>query len=142
MDFSLFTNLLLPALLIVLVIVAFRRKQKSKKPDVPDLQIIDKAVGNGEEAKKDDCVSVHYTGRLHANGKKFDSSVDRGRPFDFTLGQRRVIAGWEKGVVGMRVGGKRKLIIPPALGYGDRGAPPTIPPGATLEFDIELLAIK
>ncbi len=84
---------------------------------------------------------MHYTGTL-TNGQQFDSSRTRNTPFEFTLGQGNVIKGWDQGVAGMKVGGKRKLTIPPSLGYGDRGAPPAIPGGSTLNFDIELLAIK
>lgn len=99
-------------------------------------------VGTGPAAKKGDTVAVHYTGRL-TNGKKFDSSLDRGQPIEFPLGEGRVIAGWDEGIAGMKKGGKRKLIIPAKLGYGDRGTPDgTIPPGATLIFDVELVAIK
>jgi FKBP-type peptidyl-prolyl cis-trans isomerase FkpA len=105
------------------------------------LQYEDLAMGEGPEAKTGDAVSVHYTGWL-TDGTKFDSSVDRGTPFEFPLGAGRVIKGWDEGVAGMKVGGKRKLTIPPELGYGDRGAPPKIPPGATLVFEVELLEIK
>jgi FKBP-type peptidyl-prolyl cis-trans isomerase len=104
------------------------------------LQIEDLQVGTGEAAKTGDVVEVHYTGRL-TNGKEFDSSVGK-EPFTFKLGAGRVIKGWEQGVVGMKVGGKRKLTIPAELAYGKRGYPPDIPPDATLIFDIELLQIK
>lgn len=105
------------------------------------LQYQDTLVGSGATAKPGDTVSVHYTGTL-TDGTKFDSSLDRNQPFEFTIGAGRVIAGWEEGLVGMNVGGKRKLVIPPALGYGAAGAGGVIPPNATLFFEIELLAIK
>ena len=106
-----------------------------------NLEITDITVGNGDEAVTGKTVDVHYTGWL-TNGTKFDSSLDRGRPFSFPLGGGRVIQGWDQGVAGMRVGGKRKLVIPPELGYGERGAGGVIPPGATLVFEVELLAVK
>ncbi|WP_208977727.1 FKBP-type peptidyl-prolyl cis-trans isomerase [Labrenzia sp. 011] len=106
-----------------------------------DLQIRDIEKGTGEEANVGETVVVHYTGWL-MDGTKFDSSVDRGTPFSFTLGERRVIPGWEKGVEGMQVGGKRELIIPPGMAYGSQGAPGVIPPDATLKFEIELLDVK
>jgi len=105
------------------------------------LQYIDEVVGGGEAPSKGKRVSVHYTGRL-TDGKKFDSSVDRGEPFEFTIGVGQVIRGWDEGVMSMRVGGKRQLIIPPDLGYGSRGAPPVIPPNAELIFDVELLGVR
>ncbi len=99
-------------------------------------------VGNGEVAKEGNRVRVHYTGWL-TNGKKFDSSVDAGKPFDFTIGNGEVIKGWEEGVAGMRVGGKRQLRIPPGLGYGAEGTPGgPIPPNATLIFDVQLLGVQ
>lgn len=97
-------------------------------------------VGEGAEARVGQTVSVHYTGWL-TNGSKFDSSKDRNEPFEFPLGARHVIAGWDEGVQGMRIGGTRKLTIPPALGYGARGAGGVIPPNATLVFEVELLGL-
>src|SRR4051812_4411670 len=105
------------------------------------LQIEKITSGTGQEAKTGDRVQVHYTGWL-TNGKKFDSSVDRGQPFEFVLGRGQVIKGWDEGVATMRVGDKVKLTIPPELGYGTRGAGNVIPPGATLIFEVELLAIR
>lgn len=104
------------------------------------LKYEDVKAGDGAEAKAGDRVKVHYTGTLE-DGTKFDSSVDRGVPFEFTLGAREVIKGWDEGVAGMKAGGKRKLTIPYDLAYGEEGRPPTIPPKATLIFDVELLEI-
>ncbi|MEK7076825.1 MAG: FKBP-type peptidyl-prolyl cis-trans isomerase [Patescibacteria group bacterium] len=98
-------------------------------------------AGSGAEAKTGDTVRVHYAGRL-ADGTKFDSSYDRGEPFEFTIGAGKVILGWELGIPGMKVGGKRKLTIPPELGYGEGGSLPVIPPNATLVFEVELLEVK
>jgi peptidylprolyl isomerase len=109
------------------------------------LQITDIAVGTGATPKSGQICVMHYTGWLYedgAKGKKFDSSVDRGKPFEFPLGQRRVIPGWDEGVATMQVGGKRTLVIPPELAYGARGAAGIIPPNATLIFDVELLDVK
>jgi FKBP-type peptidyl-prolyl cis-trans isomerase len=104
------------------------------------LGYVDLVDGAGAQPKTGDSVTVHYTGWLKS-GEKFDSSRDRGQPFVFPIGRGRVIKGWDEGVAGMRIGGKRKLVIPAHLGYGDRGAGGVIPPGATLIFEVELLAI-
>jgi len=105
------------------------------------LQYEDQNEGTGAAAKAGDAVDVHYTGWL-TDGKKFDSSKDRGKPFSFKLGAGQVIKGWDEGVAGMKVGGKRKLMIPAALGYGSRGAGGVIPPNAELVFEVELLGIR
>ena len=116
-----------------------------KMSELPNgLKYTDSVVGTGATATAGHKVSVHYTGWLYNNGekgKKFDSSVDRGQPFSFPLGGRQVIPGWDEGVAGMKVGGKRTLIIPPELGYGARGAGGVIPANATLMFDVELLKV-
>jgi FKBP-type peptidyl-prolyl cis-trans isomerase FkpA len=112
------------------------------------MTIIDVEIGTGDEAVAGKAVTVHYTGWLYTesaadhHGAKFDSSRDRGEPFVFPLGAGRVIKGWDQGVAGMKVGGKRTLTIPPELGYGSRGAGAVIPPNATLVFDVELLAVR
>jgi peptidylprolyl isomerase len=109
------------------------------------LQITDTKVGTGATPKTGQICVMHYTGWLYQNGakgQKFDSSVDRGQPFEFPIGTRRVIAGWDEGVATMKVGGKRTLVIPPTLGYGARGAGGVIPPNATLIFEVELLDVK
>ena len=115
--------------------------------EMPDgLKYTDTKTGDGAAAKAGNKVSVNYTGWLYENGAKgkmFDSSLDRGQPFQFTLGAHQVIAGWDEGVAGMKVGGKRTLIIPPELGYGARGAGGgAIPPNATLIFDVDLLQVQ
>ncbi len=113
---------------------------------MPDgLKIIDVKVGTGATPKTGQTCVMHYTGWLYENGtkgKKFNSSVDRNEPFEFAIGTGNVIKGWDEGVITMKVGGKRTLIIPPALGYGARGAGGVIPPNATLMFDVELLSVK
>jgi FKBP-type peptidyl-prolyl cis-trans isomerase len=116
--------------------------------NITSLQITDGKVGTGAAAVSGKQVTVHYTGWLHdpkaadKHGKKFDSSKDHGEPFTFKLGAGQVIAGWDQGVAGMKVGGTRSLIIPSALGYGSRGAGGVIPANATLVFDVELLDVK
>lgn len=110
------------------------------KTQAEQLKIEDLSPGTGTAASKGKTVSVHYTGWL-TDGKKFDSSVDRGQPFQFALGAGSVIKGWDQGIDGMKVGGKRKLTIPPELGYGARGAGNVIPPNATLVFEVELLNV-
>jgi FKBP-type peptidyl-prolyl cis-trans isomerase FkpA len=114
--------------------------------EMPDgLKYTDNKIGDGAAATAGSKVSVHYTGWLSkdgAKGAKFDSSLDRGQPFDFTLGAHQVIAGWDEGVAGMKVGGDRTLVIPPELGYGARGAGGVIPPNATLIFDVQLLKVR
>lgn len=141
-------NLLFAAALVALVaspMTAEDKKEEKKDEKViktdSGLQYVDLKEGTGERARAGDTVEVHYTGWLK-DGTKFDSSKDRGEPFSFRLGSRQVIKGWDEGVAGMRVGGKRKLIIPPELGYGARGAGRVIPPNAELTFEVELLRIR
>lgn len=110
-------------------------------PSEGKLEINEVAAGTGDEAADGKKVTVHYTGTLQ-NGTKFDSSLDRNSPFTFTLGAGQVIQGWDQGVKGMKVGGKRKLVIPPQLGYGEHGVGGVIPPNATLIFDVELLKVE
>lgn len=121
-------------------------KKESKMLTTPSgLQYEDTKVGTGESPKAGQTCVMHYTGWLWEDGqkgKKFDSSVDNGKPFQFPLGQGRVIKGWDEGVASMKVGGKRTLLIPSDLGYGDRGYPGVIPPKATLLFEVELLGVK
>ncbi|MGA7119605.1 MAG: FKBP-type peptidyl-prolyl cis-trans isomerase [Polyangiaceae bacterium] len=110
-------------------------------PGPTKLEIEDSVVGTGRQARSGDTVHVQYTGTL-TNGRKFDSSYDHGsEPFKFSIGKGEVIKGWDEGVVGMKVGGKRRLRIPSDLGYGDKGSPPNIPPGAGLVFEVELVSI-
>ncbi len=104
------------------------------------LKIEDLKVGTGAEAKTGQAVAVHYVGTL-TSGKKFDSSRDRNEPFEFKLGAGMVIEGWDKGVVGMKVGGLRRLTVPPEMGYGPMGYPPVIPPNSTLVFEVELVSV-
>jgi peptidylprolyl isomerase len=125
---------------------AAKEEKASKMVKTPSgLQYEDTAVGTGASPKPGQTCVMHYTGWLWENGakgKKFDSSVDRGQPFEFQIGLGMVIKGWDEGVATMKVGGKRTLLIPPALGYGTRGAGGVIPPNATLVFDVELLGLK
>jgi len=139
------------ALFALLAAVAVRAQSDNSSPTKvtgkgkstsSGLQYWDLKEGTGATAMTGKSVSVHYTGWLDKGGKKFDSSVDRGQPFMFQLGAGQVIKGWDEGVSGMKVGGKRQLRIPPELGYGARGAGGVIPANATLIFDVELLAVK
>jgi FKBP-type peptidyl-prolyl cis-trans isomerase FkpA len=118
-----------------------KKEEKKEVTTKSGLKYTDLKEGEGTAAKSGDTVEVHYTGWL-TDGKKFDSSLDRKQPFSFKLGAGRVIKGWDEGVAGMKVGGKRKLTIPPELGYGAQGAGGVIPPNATLIFEVELLKIK
>lgn len=138
--------MLVPIMFTVLGAVSMsacgEQEPESSESSTPtdSLVVEDEVIGEGPAAKSGDVVTVHYTGWL-TDGTKFDSSLDRNQPFAFVLGQRQVIAGWDQGVAGMKVGGKRKLTIPPDLGYGARGAGEVIPPNATLVFEVELLQI-
>lgn len=140
------TAILLTALMLPLTACA--NEEEALPATVDSLQIIELAEGDGAEAVNGQVAVVHYTGWLYdpaaedGKGAKFDSSVDRGQPFRFPLGGGRVIRGWDVGVAGMKAGGRRRLIIPADMGYGQRGAGRTIPPGATLLFDVELLDVQ
>ena len=138
--------LALAAVMSIAAPAAALAQTKGKSMTTPSgLQIIDTKEGTGPSPKPGQTCVMHYTGWLYENGqkgKKFDSSVDRNEPFEFPIGMKRVIAGWDEGVATMKVGGKRTLIIPPQLGYGARGAGGVIPPNATLIFDVELLGVK
>ncbi len=139
----------LAALLILAVALAGCNKQEedvAKAPEqiMPGLSFVDSVLGTGAEVQADDFVMVHYTGWLYVDGAKteqFDSSVERGEPIGFPLGRSVVIQGWDKGLPGMKVGGKRTLIIEPDMGYGAQGRPPVIPPNSTLVFDLEIVDI-
>lgn len=137
----------LVAVFVLSAVVYFlvRRGQQAARPEVvtaSGLKYVDMVLGDGPSPQLGQTISVHYTGTL-TNGKKFDSSFDHGgKPYTFKIGTGVVIKGWDEGLMTMRVGGKRKLIIPPALGYGVRGSPPDIPPNSTLLFDVELVEIK
>lgn len=124
------------------IMAASEKESNAQEVTTPSgLKYVDQVVGTGDVAVAGKTASVHYTGWLE-NGKKFDSSVDRGQPFSFPLGAGRVIKGWDEGVQGMKVGGKRKLTIPSDLGYGSRGAGGVIPANAMLIFDVELLGVR
>ena len=128
--------------LILTIAAAGQAKMTTTKSG---LKYVDQKVGTGDVAMKGNTVSVHYTGWLYVDGKrgaKFDSSLDRNMPFQFRLGAREVIPGWDEGVEGMKIGGKRELIIPPDLGYGAKGFPGAIPPNSTLNFEVELLKVS
>jgi FKBP-type peptidyl-prolyl cis-trans isomerase len=131
----------LGALVVCVFVIADDKKDEKVIKTDSGLQYVELKEGDGEKAKKGDTVEVHYTGWLK-DGKKFDSSLDRKEPFSFKLGAGKVIKGWDEGVAGMKVGGKRKLIIPSELAYGKRGAGDAIPPDAELTFEVELLKIK
>jgi FKBP-type peptidyl-prolyl cis-trans isomerase len=130
--------------LLALAIAAFAQGQANMTTTKSGLKYIDQKVGTGDAAVKGATVQVHYTGWLYVNGKrgsKFDSSLDRNMPFDFKLGGRQVIPGWDEGVEGMKVGGKRELIIPPDLAYGPKAVGGVIPANSTLDFEVELLKV-
>lgn len=140
----------LVVLLFATALILFQKKDQSAQEPIVDvnyipmneeLKIDDIVVGSGNEVKDGDKVSVHYKGSL-TNGTEFDSSYSRNQPFEFSVGMGEVIKGWDVGLVGMKVGGKRKLTIPSALGYGEQGAGDDIPPNSTLIFEVELLEIK
>ena len=138
-------HLFASAILLVLTLAPLSALAAGEVTTPSGLRIIDVKPGTGPVPKAGQTVTVNYTGWLFVDGKKgkkFDSSLDRGEPFSFTLGQGQVIKGWDEGIATMHVGGKRTLIIPPDLGYGARGAGSDIPPGATLIFDVDLLGVK
>jgi FKBP-type peptidyl-prolyl cis-trans isomerase len=131
--------------MILVFMVTIAAGQDKMETTKSGLKYVDQKVGSGDVAMKGNTVSVHYTGWFYTEGKrgaKFDSSLDRNMPFEFKLGARQVIPGWDEGVEGMKVGGKRELIIPPDLGYGPRGMPGIIPPNSTLNFEVELLKVS
>jgi FKBP-type peptidyl-prolyl cis-trans isomerase len=134
-------RLLVAALVACALLMAACGQKAGQEVTTPTgLKYVDEVVGTGDRARLGKTVSVHYTGTL-TDGTKFDSSVDRGQPYEFRLGTDTIIQGWNEGIVGMQVGGKRKLIVPPSLGYGAQGKG-KIPPNATLIFEIELLGVK
>lgn len=126
---------------LVFALYSSRNPVAGLKNEAPGLKYVDEVVGTGASPQPGQRVTVHYTGRLE-NGTKFENSLDSGEPYEFTIGVGAVIPGWDEGIMSMKVGGKRKLTIPPELGYGAAGSPPKIPPNATLIFDVELLGVK
>jgi len=137
-------TLTISILVLAIAIAAFAQGQANMTTTKSGLKYIDQKVGTGDVAVKGATVQVNYTGWLYVDGKrgsKFDSSLDRNTPFDFKLGARQVIAGWDEGVEGMKVGGKRELIIPPDLAYGPRAVGGVIPANSTLDFEVELLKV-
>lgn len=147
--------MIIAALAVAIVLIIILRSGGTSSPtgDVPragpdgvvttasGLKYIDEVVGRGETPRPGQAVTVHYTGTLE-NGTKFDSSVDKGQPYTFKISTGVVIPGWDEGILTMNVGGKRRLIVPPRLGYGAQGRPPAIPPNSTLIFEVELLGVK
>ena len=138
-DYWLYTEMQNIKLEVAELKIPEKKEIKEEKTEEVKIEILEE--GNGEEAKNGDIISVHYTGTLE-DGTKFDSSLDRGQPFVFTLGIGRVIKGWDLGVLGMKIGEKRKLTIPSTLGYGKTGVPGVIPPDTVLVFEVELLSIS
>jgi FKBP-type peptidyl-prolyl cis-trans isomerase len=136
-----FGSVLILSLALVPTAVAGAEEVGKEVTTESGLKYVDLVVGTGRQAELGDTATVHYTGWLE-NGKQFDSSRDRGEPFSFRVGAGRVIKGWDEGVQGMKVSGKRRLIIPPDLGYGAHGAGSVIPPNATLTFEVELLGLR
>jgi peptidylprolyl isomerase len=140
------TAALAALLILALAMAGCTKQEEAQGPTeiMPGLAYVDSVVGQGAEVQADDYVQVHYTGWLYvegAKGEQFDSSVDRGEPIAFPLGRSFVIQGWDKGLPGMKVGGKRSLIIEPDMGYGAQGRPPVIPPNSTLFFDVEIVSL-
>jgi peptidylprolyl isomerase len=140
-----FPRLIVSAILLAIALSPLTASAAGEVTTPSGLRIIDVTPGTGPAPQAGQTVTVNYTGWLFVDGKKgkkFDSSLDRGQPFSFTIGQGQVIKGWDEGVATMHVGGKRTLIIPPDLGYGESGAGADIPPGATLIFDVDLISVK